>query len=67
MNGTLTLFVDQYGNKFYSKTLKELRKQIPGRISCMYVDGKDGKIYRAGYIVGRHWLTAYRPFETAIN
>jgi len=33
--------------------------------SKMYVDGKDGKIYHTGYVIGRNWVTLYEvvPFR----
>lgn len=59
------LYVDQYGNRFYASTVAELRKQIPGRISTMYVDKPDGPPVRVGYVIGQHWLTRYRVDERA--
>lgn len=55
------LYVDQYGNRFYAGTLKELKEQVTGRVSIMYVDTKDGKTMRTGYVIGQHWLTEYVP------
>lgn len=58
------LFVDQYGNRFYSHTVKELRKQIEmggSRVEKMYCDRKDGSVVHTGYIIGNHWLTMYAP------
>ena len=66
MNGIPTLFIDQYGNKFWSRTVKELRSKIGGggsRVSKMYVDKKDGRSVQVGYVIGQHWLNAYRPIE----
>ena len=63
MNGIFTLYVDQYGNRFTSRTVKELRNKIPGRISKMYQDRNDGQTVQTGYVIGQHWLTAFRPFE----
>lgn len=60
---TTKLYVDQYGNRFYAKTLKALREQLPGRVSKMYCDKKDGSIVCTGYVIGQHWLTCYVPFE----
>lgn len=62
MKGQLTLFLDQYGNHFYSRTLRELRSQIPGRICKMYRDTKRGSVH-VGYVIGRHWLAAFQPIE----
>jgi hypothetical protein len=64
MRGIWTLFIDQYGNKFSAKTVKELREKIGGgRVSKMYIDA-NGKTYQTGYVIGQHWLTAYRSFTT---
>jgi hypothetical protein len=59
------LFVDQYGNRFYARTRKELKAQIPGRVSIMYIDKMDGRVVRCGYVIGQHWLTEYAPVERA--
>ena len=64
MNGKQTLYMDQWGNKFRAKTVKSLRDKVGGgRISKMYVDKKDGSVVHCGYVIGQHWLTAYRPVE----
>ena len=62
----MTLYIDQYGNKFFAKTLKELKAEI-GRTkaSKMYVDSTDGKTYHIGYVIGEHWLKAYTPMRKA--
>lgn len=68
MNGKWTLYVDQYGNRFAASTVKELREQIGmggSRVSKMYRDKKDGRTVHCGYVIGAHWLTAYRPLEIA--
>jgi hypothetical protein len=64
----LKLYVDQYGNRFYAATVRELRKQIGGggsRVSRMYVDKTDGRTVAVGYVIGQHWLSAFVPYETA--
>lgn len=58
----MKLFVSQYGDKFYAKTIKELREQIPGRCSKMYIDRK-GKTLHVGYVIGKLWLAMYAPIE----
>ncbi len=59
-----TLWVDQFGNKFYASTRKELVVKVGGgRVSKMYVDGKDGKAKHIGYVIGQHWLTGYVQWE----
>lgn len=58
------LYIDQYGNRFWARTVKELREQIAGgksRVSIMYADTKDGRTVRRGYVIGQHWLSAYTP------
>ncbi len=60
------LYIDQYGNKFYAATVKELRSQIGmggSRVSKMYVDSKDGKQYQTGYVIGNHWLSCFTPMR----
>lgn len=63
MKGKFTLWLDQYGNRFKSTTLAELRRQIPGRCSKMFVDKKDGRTVHVGYVIGQHSLSAFRPVE----
>lgn len=64
MNGKLTLYHDQWGNHWFANTLKDLREQIGGgAVSKMFQDTKDGRTVHVGYVVGRHWLTAYQPVE----
>ena len=62
----ITLYISQYGDKYYVYTLKELRSKIGGRCSRMMIDGDDGKIYHVGYVIGPLWLTAYTPLSKAI-
>lgn len=64
---TTCLYIDQYGNHFYAKTLKELREQITGRVSIMYRDKKDGPTVRVGYVIGQHWLQCYVPLEQSVG
>lgn len=66
MNGKLLLYIDQYGSRFWARTVAELRKQIGmggSRVLKMYVDKKDGRTVHIGYVIGEHWLTAYAPVE----
>jgi hypothetical protein len=66
MNGELTLYIDQWGSKYWAKTVKELRRAVGmggSRVAKMYRDKKDGRVVHVGYVVGEHWLTAYRPVE----
>ncbi len=65
MNGELLLYIDQYGDKYYAKTVLELRRKINNggsRIQKMYRDTKYGTKH-IGYVIGGHWLTAYKPVE----
>jgi hypothetical protein len=65
MNGKTTLFIDQYGSKYWARTVRELRSKVGmggSRVSKMYVD-KDGGSIHVGYVVGAHWLTAYQRVE----
>lgn len=62
LHGKYTLFIDQYGNRWEACTVSELRDKIGGgRVSKMYCDDKSGKCYHVGYVIGRHWCTAYVP------
>lgn len=58
------LYIDQYGNRFYAGTVKELRSKIGmggSRVSKMYQNTKQGGIVHVGYVIGGHWLTCYLP------
>lgn len=59
------LYVDQYGTKYYSKTLRGLKEgyYLPGKVSKMYREKDDGGIVHVGYVIGQLWLTAYVPYE----
>lgn len=64
MRGTLTLYLDQYGNRIFARTLQELQqKAFGGKVSKMYSDTKDGRTLHVGYVIGKHWFSAFRPFE----
>lgn len=64
MNGEWMLYIDQYGNKWGARTVKELREKIGGgKVEKMYRDKLHGDTVHVGYIVGEHWCTAYRPVE----
>lgn len=66
MNGKQTLYIDQYGSRYYAKTVRELRGKVGmggSRVSKMYHDTKQGKTVHVGYVVGQHWLTAYKPVQ----
>ena len=57
------LFVSQWGDRFYAASRKELKEQVPGKVSIMYRDKKDGSSVRCGYVIGNLWLTQYEPVE----
>ena len=66
MNGKPTLYLDQWGNRYWANNVRELRKQIGmggSKVSKMYVDKKDGTCVHTGYVVGQHWLTAFKRVE----
>ena len=66
MHGKQMLYIDQWGTRFWAKTVKELRQQVSlgrSRVSKMYRDKKDGRVVHVGYVVGKHWCTAYQPVE----
>jgi hypothetical protein len=68
MNGKPTLYIDQYGSKYWARTVRELRSEVGmggSRVRKMYVDKKDGGSLHIGYVVGDHWLTAYQRVERA--
>ncbi len=60
----MKLYIDQWGNRWFAKTVKELCQKVGySKARRMYVDKKDGSIKHIGYAVGPHWLTAYIPYE----
>lgn len=66
MRGKPTLFLDQYGHRYWARTVKDLKQNVgPGKVSLMYRDKKDGRTVRVGYVIGQYWLTAYQPVELA--
>jgi len=67
MNRKLLLYISQYGDPYWARTVKELRQKIGGgKISKMYVHKKDGRTVHCGYVIGRFWLTAYEPVERPV-
>ena len=56
MKTTKYLYLDQYGNRFWAATRKELAAQIRGAVSIMYHGHSDA----IGYVIGQHWLTRYQ-------
>jgi hypothetical protein len=61
------LFLDQYGQRWYANTVRDLRRQIPGKVSIMYLDKRDGSVIRCGYVVGKLWLAEYAPVEKVVR
>jgi len=75
MKGRLMLYIDQHGNRWWARSVRELRQQIgngSSRVSKMYHDKyvKPGSVeqvtYHTGYVVGQHWCTAFVPYEVAV-
>lgn len=69
MNGMQTLYLDQYGNRWIARTVKELREKIDGggsRVSKMFRDKADGRTVHVGYVVGSHWCEAFQPVEREV-
>lgn len=61
------LYMDQWGNRFWAKTIKQLCREVGySKARRMYVDGKDGKCYHVGYVIGKHWLNAYTPMRNPV-
>lgn len=56
------LWIDQYGQHIYARTVKELRINAGGgRVSPMFRDLKAGGAIRVGYVVGPRWFSRYAP------
>ena len=56
--------IDQY-NQTYHNLGQHPRKALLDRLYSkhadkMYIDGKDGKSYHTGYIIGGMWLKLYK-------
>lgn len=66
----MTLYIDQHGQRYYAKTVKDLRSQIGNggsKVSKMFGDGEDGKTYHVGYFIGGHWLEGFTPMRKETN
>lgn len=62
-----TLWVDQYGRFVYAGTVRELARVAGGgRVGRMYLDMRDGKTLKIGYVVGRRWFREYSPVEEEV-
>ena len=69
MKGNLLLYLDQFGNRFFARSVKELRAQIANgksRVSRMFMTTKQGD-FHVGYVIGQHCLTAYCPIQNPIH
>ncbi len=66
MNGKPVLYIDQYGNKTWANSARELQRKYGGRLFKVYRDKKDGRSVHVGYGVGKLWFSAFLPFEAAI-
>lgn len=59
----MILWVDQYGQKIWARTIKELREKCGGgKVSKMYEEFKDGS-FQVGYGVGSRWFSAFLPMR----
>ena len=66
MNGKLMLYLDQFGNYFYARTVKV--GSSGSRIAKMYVEnGADGEPRHIGYVIAGHWLRMFAPIELPVN
>ena len=64
------LYISQYGDKFYAKTIKELRGLIGNggsRVSKCYVDDMNGRTFHTGYFIGGLWLHEYTPTRKEVH
>lgn len=62
--GQSVLFINQYGDKIWARSLKELRTLANGgKVAKQYCDDKQGKTWHTGYIIGEQWFTAYLPLR----
>ena len=70
MNGKHLLYMDQLGNHFFARSVKDLRQQIGGgksRVTKMFQDRKDGPTVHVGYVIGRHWLKMFEPVMLPVH
>ncbi len=64
MSKPYTLFIDQYSQPVWARTIKELRGKCGGgSVRKQYVDKTDGSSVHNGYVVGRRWFTMFAPIE----
>ncbi len=61
------LFIDQFGQPIWARTVKELREKVgAGRVFKVYCDKKEGPPMHVGYGVGSRWFNEYAPVERPI-
>lgn len=54
--------INQYGDTVHGLECPArdlMRDRGKGKARKMYVDGKDGKNYHIGYVIGQEWFTVY--------
>ena len=61
-----TLYVDQFGNCWFVKTVQEIQEQVGGDIKKMYSEKADGSAVHVGYVIGPHRCRAYKPLEIPV-
>lgn len=60
------LWIDQYGQKEWARTVKELREKIGGgRVAKVYCDKADGRTVCTGYCIGGRWFSRFAPVEVS--
>ncbi len=60
------LWIDQYGNRFWAKTITQLKadRSIPGAIFKIYFeDAATGETFQTGWGIGKHWFDVYTPMR----
>lgn len=59
------LCIDQYGQKLWAKSVKELIAKAYGtKAAKMYIDSADhNTTYHCGYIVLGRWFSIYKPLR----
>ena len=64
MQKPMHLWLDQYAQPIWARTIKELREKAGGgRVFKIYADKRNGRTVQTGYGVGRRWFTRYQPVE----
>jgi hypothetical protein len=65
MNGKLMLYIDQYGQPIWARTVRELRSKCGGgRVFKIYCDRSNPpRTVQVGVGVGSRWFNRYIPWE----